>query len=190
MRIRDSDMPSEEDWAKHFNPDETLKKFGINAEVKDVADFGCGYGTFTLPAAQIIRGKIYALDIEPQMIRTVEQKARQLKLKNVVTVLRDFVAEGSGLKQSSVDFVFLFNILHAENPVDILKEAHRVLKKAGKAAVIHWRYEIAKTLTEDNKWLEILPKPDQCKQWAEDVGFHFEKQLDLKPYHYGLLMEK
>ncbi len=188
MRIRDSEMPPEEDWAKLFNPDETLRKLGLNAGVKDVADFGCGYGTFTLPAAHIIRGKIYAIDIDPQMIKTVEQKAKQLNLKNVVTVLRDFVEGDSGLKKSSVDFVFLFNILHAENPVDILKEAYRTLKKAGKAAIIHWKPEIAKTLTEDSKWLEILPKPEQCLQWAEDVGFHFEKQLDLKPYHYGLLM--
>ncbi len=94
-------MPPEVDWAKHFNPDETLEKLGLTAEVKDVADFGCGYGTFTLPAAQIIRGKIYALGIEPQMIKTVEQKAERLKLKNVETVLRDFVAEGSGLKNQA-----------------------------------------------------------------------------------------
>jgi ubiquinone/menaquinone biosynthesis C-methylase UbiE len=34
----------------------------------NVADFGFGYGTFTIPAAKIISGKIYAFDIEPEMI--------------------------------------------------------------------------------------------------------------------------
>ena len=45
-----------------------------------MADFGCGYGTFTIPAARIISGKIYAFDIEPEMIKAVEQKAKTLNL--------------------------------------------------------------------------------------------------------------
>jgi ubiquinone/menaquinone biosynthesis C-methylase UbiE len=135
MRIRDSDMPVEEEWAKFFNPNKTLKLLGINRNVKDVADFGCGYGTFAIPAAQMISGKVYALDIEPEMVRAVEQKAMELNLKNVVAVLRDFVSEGSGLNDSSVDFVFLFNILHGENPIPLLKEAYRILTTGGKAGI-------------------------------------------------------
>jgi len=74
MRIRDSEMPPEETWAKYFKPGETLQQFGLSHGVKDVADFGCGYGTFTIPAAQIIDGKIYALDIEPEMIKRLSEK--------------------------------------------------------------------------------------------------------------------
>ncbi len=187
MRIRDSDMPPEEKWATFFNPGETLKQLGLGCGIKDVADFGCGYGTFTIPAAQIISGKIYALDIEPEMVKAVEQKAKGRGLNNVVAILRDFVQEGSGLKDSSVDFVFLFNILHAENPIDILKEAYRILKRGGKAGIIHWKWD---EKIGDGPFLEILPKPEQIKQWAKDVGFHFESQMDLKPYHFGILMRK
>jgi predicted RNA methylase len=53
-----------------------------------VADFGCGYGTFAIPAAQMISGKVYALDIEPEMVRAVEQKAMELNLK---MLLQSFV---------------------------------------------------------------------------------------------------
>jgi len=187
MRIRDSEMPPEETWAKYFKPGETLQQFGLSHGVKDVADFGCGYGTFTIPAAQIIDGKIYALDIEPEMIKTIERKARESGLNNVVAVLRDFVQEGSGLEDSSVDFVFLFNILHAENPAVILKEAHRILNSGGKAGIIHWNYD---EKIGDRAFLEILPKPEQCMQWAEAAGFHFVNQLNLEPYHFGLLMQK
>src|SRR5512137_571884 len=111
MKIRDSDMPEEKMWAELFNPDRTLRLLGLNHETIDVADFGCGYGTFTIPAAQIISGKIYAFDIDSNMVKAVEQKAKELNLKNVVATLRDFVSDGSGLKDSSVNFVFLFNIL-------------------------------------------------------------------------------
>jgi ubiquinone/menaquinone biosynthesis C-methylase UbiE len=50
---------------------------GLSNGVFDVVDFGCGYGTFTLTAASMIKGKIYAFDIEPEMIKTVEQKAKK-----------------------------------------------------------------------------------------------------------------
>jgi len=50
MRIRDSDLPKEEELAEFFNPKRTLERLGLSRKVKDVADFGCGYGTFTIPA--------------------------------------------------------------------------------------------------------------------------------------------
>ena len=187
MRIRDSDLPIEEEWAKFFNSNRTLKLLGLNRRINEVADFGCGYGTFTMPAAQMISGKIYALDIEPKMIRTVERKAKEFNLNNVVAVLRDVVSEGSGLNDISIDFVFLFNILHAENPVYLLKEAFRILKPGGKAGIIHWRYD---ETIRDGPSMDIRPKPEQCRYWAESAGFVFVKQLDLKPYHYALVMRK
>jgi ubiquinone/menaquinone biosynthesis C-methylase UbiE len=187
MRIRDSDLPTEEEWTKFFNPKRTLELLGVNYRIKNVADFGCGYGTFTIPAAQMISGKIYALDIEPELVKTVERKAKEFDLNNVVAVLRDFMSEGSGLKDLSIDFVFLFNILHTENPAYLLKEAYRILKRGGKVGIIHWRYD--ETILGGPS-MDIRPKPEQCRHWAELVGFHFEKQFDLKPYHYAIVMKK
>jgi ubiquinone/menaquinone biosynthesis C-methylase UbiE len=135
----------------------------------------------------MISGKIYALDIEPEMIRTVERKAKKFNLNNVVAILRDFMSEGSGLKDLSVDFVFLFNILHAENPVYLLKEAYRILAPGGKAGIIHWKYD---ETIRDGPSMDIRPKPEQCRHWAESVGFVLEQKLDLKPYHYGIVMRK
>jgi SAM-dependent methyltransferase len=187
MRIRDSDLPAEEEWAKFFDPNKTLKLLGVDCSIRDVADFGCGYGTFTIPAAQMISGKIYALDIEPEMVKTVERKAKELNLNNVVAVLRDFISEGSGLNDLSVDFVFLFNILHADNPDILLKDAYRILASGGKAGIIHWRYD---ETVVDGPSMDIRPKPEQCRHWAESAGFRFEKQFDLKPYHYAIVMKK
>jgi SAM-dependent methyltransferase len=108
------------------------------------------------------------------MVRAVEQKTMELNLKNVVAVLRDFVSEGSGLNDSSVDFVFLFNILHGENPIPLLKEAYRILTTGGKAGIIHWRYD---EIVVDGPSMDIRPKPEQCRHWAESAGFRFEKQF-------------
>ncbi len=123
MKIRESDMPSEEEWSRFFDPEKTLTLLGVDHETGDVADFGCGYGTFAIPAARIVSGKVYAFDIEPEMVDSVKRKARALNLGNVVAIVRDFVSKGSGLMDESVEYVFLFNILHLEKPERLLREA-------------------------------------------------------------------
>jgi SAM-dependent methyltransferase len=187
LKVRESGMPKEEEWVNFFDPKSILQKLGLNQDTKDVVDFGCGYGTFTIPASQMIGGKIYSLDIEAEMIKAVEQKAKALNLNNINPVLRDFISEGSGLKDSSVDFVMLFNILHLEKPTGLLKEAYRILKPCGKVGIIHWNYDAT---TPRGPPLIIRPNPEQSRGWAESVGFIFEQQLDLKPYHYGLLLRR
>ncbi len=117
----------------------------------------------------------------------VFKKAKELNINNVKTILCDFLSEGSGLNESDVDFAMLFNILHLENPAGLLKEAYRILKSCGKIGIIHWNYDAS---TPRGPPMDIRPKPEQIRQWAESVGFIFERQLDLKPYHYGLVLRK
>jgi len=187
MKIRESDMPKEECWSDFFNPPQILCLLGLDRNTVDVADFGCGYGTFTIPAARMISGRIFAFDIEPEMIRAVSQKAKELKLNNVEAIVRDFISEGSGLKDLTVDFVMLFNILHFERPTDLLKEAYRILRHSGKVGIIHWNYDAT---TPRGPPISIRPKPEQCRIWAESVGFVFEQKVDLKPHHYGMVLKK
>lgn len=180
-------MPDQNMWEKFFDAEKTLATLGLDKQINDVAEFGCGYGTFTIPAAKVIKGKIYALDIDPKVIQTTEKKARSFKLDNVITVLRDFMIEGSGLEDNSVDYVMLFNILHLETPKDLLREAIRILKENGKLGTIHWNYDPS---TPRGPSMEIRPKPEQCVDWARDVGFTNPIRYDLKPYHYGIVFTK
>ncbi len=187
VKIRDSGMPEEELWTEFFDPNKVLELLGVDSNVENVADFGCGYGTFTIPAARIIADKIYAFDIESEMVKAVQLKADALSLCNVEAFTHDFISEGSGLKNGSVDYVFLFNILHLEKPESLLMEAYRILKVGGRVGIIHWNYD---PTTPRGPPMDIRPRPEQCKAWAESVGFIFEKMLDLKPYHYGLVLRK
>jgi len=180
-------MPVEEQWDSYFEPSVILEQLGIDKKTVDVVDFGSGYGTFTIPAAELISGKVYALDIEPSMISSIEKKAKEHNLQNVVPILCDFMSEGSGLSDSSVDFVMLFNILHLEEPTILLKEAFRILNPSGRVGIIHWNYD---PKTPRGPPMNIRPKPEQIIQWAESVGFIFERQSDLKPYHYAIIVRK
>ena len=97
-----------------LNPDFILEELGIDRTCQSVVDLGSGYGTFTIPAARQINGTVYAFDIDPNMIKACQNKIEQAMIKNINCQQRDFVAEGTGLPDNSIDFVMLFNILHAE----------------------------------------------------------------------------
>jgi SAM-dependent methyltransferase len=189
MKVRDSGMPDEKRWDSFFRPNKVLSLFGVGKETGDVVEFGCGYGTFTLAAARLISGTVHALDIEPEMIRSVDEMCRQQGVVNVRSELRDFVANGTGLSDDAVDVVLLFNILHHEQPIQLLTEALRILKPGGKCAVIHWNYDSSTPRGPD---MNIRPRPEQCIAWGIEAGFMFSSQdrFDLKPYHYGLLFRK
>ncbi len=185
MKIRESGMPDEETWEGFFNPHEILNMMGFNNKIVDVAEFGCGYGTFTIPAAKMISGKIYAIDIEPEMVRITQKKARENRLNNVEAILRDIVLEGSGIADESIDYVMLFNILHAEGE-KLLHETHRILKPNGRVGIVHWNYEP----TPRGPPLNIRLKPEYCIKLAISAGFKDPTMYDLKPYHYGIVLIK
>lgn len=180
-------MPHEEQWIQYFNPEDILKQLGVDHTIGNVVDFGSGYGTFSIPAARKINGTLYAIDVELQMVQALQRKAMTQNLNNLRAILRDFVSEGSGLGESTVDYVMLFNILHLENPTSLLREACRILKPNRKVGIIHWNYDPS---TPRGPPMNIRPKPEQVRRWAESVGFIFERQLDLRPYHYGMVLRK
>lgn len=170
-------MPEKEMWEGFFNPPEILSTMGISGRTGDIVEFGCGYGTFTIPAAKIIKGTIYAIDIEKEMISLTHQEAKKHQLRNVKTVLSDFMTQGTGLKDLSVDYVMLFNILHIEQPDVLLKESYRILRPCGKLGIIHWNYDPS---TPRGPSMDIRPRPQQCLQWAQDAGFIKIEQYDFK----------
>ena len=189
MKTRESGMPDESMWTDFFDAEAVLRKLGLTSSCGDVVDFGCGYGTFTIPAARMISGAVHALDIELEMVQATAAKAQESGLQNVRTYRRDFVAEGTGLPDASVDYAMLFNILHAEHPDVLLREALRVLKPGGKLGIIHWNYDPA---TPRGPSMDIRPRSEQCQQWAEQTGFRLLEPgiINLPPYHYGMALER
>ena len=188
MKARESGMPDEQMWDQFFEPEFILRSLGIQNLTGKIVDMGCGYGTFTIPAAQLNQGTIYALDIENEMIRTTQQKAKAAGLKNVQTIQRDFMNLGTGLPDRSCEYVMLFNILHAEDPLNILAEAKRILQPSGRVGVIHWIHDSA---TPRGPSLDVRPTPEQCISWLLEATFRTDgKIIELPPYHFGLVGEK
>lgn len=188
MKVRESGMPEPDLWHTFFDPAAVLKAMGLTDRMENAADFGCGYGTFAIPAAKRIRGTLYGFDLDPAMIAASTRHADQEHVRNVRLSLRDFVADGTGLDAAAVEYAMLFNILHAEDPLRLLREAHRILAPGGKVGVIHWNYD---PQTPRGPPMSMRPKPDDCRRWIEETGFAIEKpHIDLPPYHYGIVAGK
>jgi ubiquinone/menaquinone biosynthesis C-methylase UbiE len=184
-KVRESEMPPPELWEGFFEPDSILEALGCGASAGDLVEFGCGYGTFTIAAARRVSGTVYASDIDPAMARATIDRAAQAAVRNVVVETRDFVTEGCGRPDASATFVMLFNILHIEDPISLLREAHRVLRAGGIVGVIHWRKDVE---TPRGPSLEIRPHPAQCRAWAEKAGLRWlsSPQLPDAPWHWGM----
>jgi len=191
MKGRESGMPEEDYWSSFFDPEAMLDQLLVTPIGGcNILEFGCGYGTFSLPAAQRTQGVLTALDIEPAMVALVAERAKADGVSNVVAELRDFVEDGTGVPDGSQGHAMIRNLLHIEDPVALLREAYRTLQPGGTLSVIHWRSDIE---TPRGPPLTIRPKPDQCQIWLSEAGFGSVSRVDLglsAPYHYGLLAER
>jgi SAM-dependent methyltransferase len=176
MRVRDSGMPEQEYWESLVDVALTIDRFKFH-QFHDVAEMGCGYGTFTEAVGKSITGKVFAYDIDPTMIATT--KARTANLRVSVSQ-RDVFAEGFGVE---VDAALLFNILHSEEP-------ERLLRIAAEAApvifVTHW----IQGSTPRGPSEEIRPTPNQIAEWASQCSLEVVQTFTLPPWHFGMILKR
>jgi ubiquinone/menaquinone biosynthesis C-methylase UbiE len=101
-----------------------------------ILDYGCGIGSYTLPAARMVgeKGTVHALDIHPMAVETVRKRSRQENLPSIQTILSGL---DTSLADESVDVVLLYDVFHQVGDRGaLLRELHRVLKAGGLLSVI------------------------------------------------------
>jgi len=107
------------------------------ASGKVVADIGAGSGWFTVRAARRVGGGglVYAIDINPEAIRYVDERARKEKLENVRTILGK--PDNPLLPSASVDAVLLLKTYHeVAQPVALLQNLRTALRAGAKVGII------------------------------------------------------
>ena len=114
------------------NASKMLSEVGID-EGQSVLDFGCGSGTYSIPAAKLVgkNGRIYSLDVSQGALQKLSKKAEREGLDNIVTLL------SSGNDEIPIDnetqnHVLLIDVLQEiSNKKSLLGEIHRILKPDG-----------------------------------------------------------
>jgi ubiquinone/menaquinone biosynthesis C-methylase UbiE len=153
---------------------EVLERIGLDRG-RIVLDFGCGRGTYALPAAKIVgkQGRVYALDKDRQALDELMHEAESTGQHNVTRM--DTSGQLSiDLPDESVDVVLLFDVFHshyfpqAGDRRDLLNEIHRIMKAGAfisvwpkhmetaakeeiESADFYLEREYSETLLHDNK---------------------------------------
>ncbi|GLQ98929.1 class I SAM-dependent methyltransferase [Dyella mobilis] len=178
-------MPEEALWATFFDPEDALDRLWP-APLGDAVELGCGFGTFTLAAARRSDGIITALDIDAEMVAAVRLKAQAQALSRIRALEHDFIAGDLAVAPGSQTHVMIYNLLHLEEPVPLLRKAYAALETGGTLSVMHWRSDVP---TPRGPPLAIRPAPQACAAWLTEAGFSRIEHVDLGsgcPYHYGL----
>lgn len=96
----------------------------------NILDLGAGTGYFSIPAAKIVDGTVYALDKDPQMLGMIDTKAHEEGLENIETIEGSFAP--IPLPNHSVEIALASLVLHEVKPFEAaLQQIHRVLKDDG-----------------------------------------------------------
>ncbi len=171
-------------------PEEIVKKYFHLQPGMVVADFGAGSGFYTLAAAEAVgdSGKVYAVDIQKDLIEKIKSRAEDEGLKNVEIVWADLEKEeGSKFAENSIDFIIISNILfQVPDKVSVVNEAFRVLKNGGELAVLDWSESFG----------GLGPRPENvftreaCEKIFLEGGFVLDEEFEAGEHHYGVIFKK
>ncbi len=168
------------------DPSANLAKLGLNHGMK-VADIGAGSGFYTLLAAEHVggSGKVFAVDVQKDLLERVRNAALAKHLNNVEAVWAN--AEkigGTKLKEASIDRIIASNILfQLDKPEDFALEMKRILKQGGKILVVDWS-EVSQ-LGPANLFPQIKAEAMFTKN-----GFTLGQSFNAGDHHYGLVLTR
>lgn len=188
-------MPQSQDamtanTGKVLDPLEILKACGVHPGMR-IADFGCGHGHFVYPAAKLVgdRGSVYAVDVQHDLLHTVESQAKSMGLLNIESVWADLEVLGATkIPNNLLDIVLLVNN-HIGNEVQqkMLREAVRILRPGGYVLLIDWLS--GNTVPFAPAISERVAKEDSLAH-AHALGMRFIDEFRPSRYHYGLRLQK
>ena len=125
-------------WRELYSGRNILRKWeeaNLVQEGQTFLDYGCGAGSFTIPAARIVstKGKVYALDCFQRQLEIVEERSRKEGLTNIETILSD---SKTGLPEECIDVIWMCDVFHeVKERRAVLEELHRVLRREGVLAI-------------------------------------------------------
>ena len=151
-----------------------------------VADIGAGTGYYSFKIAQRIpKGKLYAVDIQPQMIRMLLNRKQQLK-DSIITVVQS-TTTALNLPDNSIDLAIMVDVYHElEFPMEILQSLKKSLKQNGRILLIEYRGEDPEVPIKPLHKTTVL----QLNKEMAANGFTLDSKGDFLPIQHFLLYKK
>ena len=146
-----------------------------------VADIGAGSGLFSRPLAKAVGpgGKVYAVDIQQDLLDYIAKRDREENIRNVQMVLGGF--DDPKLPARNVDLAFINDVLHhIQHRAAYLKALATYIKPNGRIAIIEMNKDDPSTPHKNQP--ELLVGRDEIVQWMSDAGFRLaQEHADLFP---------
>ena len=152
-----------------------------------VADIGAGSGYHTLRIAKLVgpRGKVYAVDIQPEMLALIRERAKKQGLKNVELV--QGTETDPKLPAGSVDLILLVDVYHEFSyPYEMTVAMVKALKPGGRLVFVEFRLE------DDSVPIKLVHKMSQ-KQVLKEMAPHPARwvgTIDTLPWQHIMIFEK
>jgi SAM-dependent methyltransferase len=171
------DDPQRDEWQK---PDQVISALALPPDAV-VADVGAGTGYFAARLARVLpRGIVYAVDIEPEMVKYLTDRAKREDLPNVRPITG---TPDDPRLPGQVDLILLVDTYHHIDARErYFSKLRSLLKPGGRLAVIDFKLDAP---TGPPKKARIAP--DSVKQELTSAGYALEKEHSFLPHQYFLV---
>ncbi|MDG1396968.1 MAG: class I SAM-dependent methyltransferase [Polaribacter sp.] len=169
--------------------EENTSKLIKNMKIKQtdiIADIGAGSGYHVFKMAELAKkGKIYAVDIQPEMLLAIEFNKKYEEHKNIELILGD--EKTTNLPENKFDKILMVDVYHEFNyPKEILECVKKALKKDGQLFLIEYRLEDESIPI---KKIHKMSEKQAVKELAT-VGFMLKKNIKNLPIQHCMIFTK
>jgi ubiquinone/menaquinone biosynthesis C-methylase UbiE len=168
------------------HPDQALDALNLKRGMV-VADVGAGTGYMSLKMAARVgpTGKVYAEDVQPEMLRMLRQNAAKAKVANVETVLGN--ETDPKLPAGQIDLILLVDVYHEfSQPQRMLQKMREALKPDGRLVLLEYRKEDPNIPIRPEHKMSV----QEVKIELEAEGFKMDQVIETLPRQHILILKK
>ena len=166
-------------------PDQVVANMGLSAD-DVVADIGAGSGYFSFRiAAKVPEGKVYSVDIQPEMLKLVEEQKALNRIFNVEGVLGEI--DDPNLSAESIDAAIMVDAYHEfSHPFEMINGIYKALRPEGRIFLLEYRGEDSSVpIRPLHKMTE-----DQVVKEMSVFGLEWTETLDFLPWQHMMIFTK
>ena len=151
-----------------------------------IADIGAGSGYHSALLSKMVgTGKVFAVDVEPEMIAYLNERIKQKKLSRIVPVLS--TEQKVSLPENTIDMMLLVDVYHEFSyPYEMALSMRAALKRGGKLVLVEFRSEDS---TVPIKTIHKMSEAQAIKE-LKAAGFTFDKNIDNLPWQHCMVFTK